>query len=187
MRRRQHPRSATAAARVDAQAFGRMAIHMLLLLAVACALGCSGSGSGSDSPTSPQILDAASVESQSFQLINQARSDEGVSSLVFDNELSRIAREHSEAMRDQGFFSHRDPNGNGLRSRLRAGGVSFSAAGENLAVVSDTGNPAGVAHQQLLTSPEHRDVMLTKKFDQAGVGVARSGGRYWITQVYLKR
>lgn len=185
MRPRQHPPSAAAAAKVDAQALGRLGMQMLLLLAVALAIGCSGSGS--DSPTSPQILDAAAVASQSFQLVNRARADEGVGVLAFDDELSRIAREHSEAMRDQGFFSHRDPNGNGLRGRLAAGGVSFSSAGENLAVVSDTANPAGVAHQQLLASPEHRDVMLAKKFDRAGVGVARSGGRYWITQVYLKR
>lgn len=181
---RRSDRQAVAALGMNSSLPWRLAMQFLLLLAVAAVVACSGGGS--DSPTSPQILDATSVASQSFELINQARSSEGVGLVAFDSELSRIAREHSEKMRDRGFFSHQDPEGNGLRSRLKAHGVSFSAAGENLALVSDTGNPAGLAHQQLLASSEHRDVMLAKRFARAGVGVARSGGSYWITQVYLK-
>lgn len=144
-----------------------------------------GSGGG-DSPTEPRILDVASVENQSFQLINGARSEEGVAQLAFDVELGRIAREHSEDMRDRGFFGHKDPDGNGLRKRLKAHGLAFSAAGENLALVSDSSNPAGLAHQQLMASPEHRDVMLAGRFVRAGVGVARAGDNFWITQIYLK-
>lgn len=159
-------------------------LSFLLLLAATVALGCSGGGG--DSPTAPRVVTAAAVESQSFQLINEARGAEGTEPVVLDAELARIARQHSEQMRDRGFFSHQDPSGNGLRSRLKAGGVTFSAAGENLALVHDTSNPAGLAHQQLLSSPEHRDVMLAKRFVRAGVGVARSGTSYWITQVYLK-
>lgn len=165
------------------RAFLRLALHLLLLLAIASLVACGGS---SGSPTDPIVMDTASVASQSFELINSARADHGVGSLTFDPELSRIARKHSEAMRDRGFFAHRDPEGNGLRSRLRANGVTFSAAGENLALVSDTGNPAGVAHQQLLASTEHRDVMLAGRFARAGVGVAQAGDSFWITQIFLK-
>lgn len=159
-------------------------MRSLLLLAVAGAIACSGNGG--DSPTSPQIVTPAAVASQSFELINQARAGHGVSAVVLDGELSEIARKYSEQMRDRGFFSHQDPSGNGLRARLNAAGVPFSAAGENLALVADTANPAGLAHQQLLASPEHRDVMLAKRFELAGVGVAQSGSSYWITQIYLK-
>ena len=160
----------------------RLALRFVLLLAAVSVLACSGSGS----PTDPIAVGAASVESQSFQLMNSARAQKGVGQLAFDNELSRIARTHSEEMRDRGFFSHKNPDGKGLRNRLKANGVSFSSAGENLALVSDTGDPAGLAHQQLLSSPEHRDVMLAERFVRAGVGVARSGSTFWITQIYLK-
>lgn len=132
------------------------------------------------------VVDVASVASQSYELINSARAQQGVGQLTFDNDLSRIARAHSEAMRDRGFFAHQDPDGNGLRSRLRANGVAFSAAGENLALVNDSTNPAAIAHQQLLASNEHRDVMLAGRFAQVGVGVAQSGSSFWITQVYVK-
>ena len=174
-----------AAPRLDPNALRRVTLRFFVLLAALAAIGCSGSGSGSG-PTSPQLLDVATVESQSFELVNRARDDAGVGPLAFDAELSRIAREHSEQMRDRGFFSHKDPNGDGLRSRLKAHGVTFSAAGENLALVNDTGNPAGLAHRQLLDSPEHRDVMLAGRFVLGGVGVAQSGSSYWITQIFLK-
>lgn len=156
---------------------------LILLLAVAFLVACGGGG---NSPTEPQVLSVAVVEDQSFQLINSARGEEGVPQVTFDDQLSRIAREHSEAMRDRGFFSHTDPDGNGLRKRLKAHGVSFSAAGENLALVTDSSNPAGRAHQQLMASPEHRGVMLAERFRRAGVGVAQTGSNFWITHIYLK-
>lgn len=167
----------------DHSAPWRLTIQFLLLLAAVSLVACGGKSS---SPTDPAILSTAAVESQSFELINSSRAQQGVGQLVFDGELSRIARRHSEAMRDRGFFSHLNPDGQGLRARLRANGVSFSAAGENLALVDNTGNPAGLAHQQLLSSPEHRDVMLAGRFVRGGVGVAQSGSTFWITQIYLK-
>ncbi|MCH7667347.1 MAG: CAP domain-containing protein [Acidobacteria bacterium] len=160
-----------------------LTLRFLLLLAAASVAACGG---GSGSPTDPIVGNAAAVESQSFQLINSARGQEGVGLLALDNELSRIARAHSEEMRDRGFFGHRNPEGNGLRSRLKANGVSFSSAGENLALVNDSSNPAGLAHQQLMASPEHRDVMLAGRFVRGGVGVAQSGSNFWITQIYVK-
>ncbi|MFQ5528557.1 MAG: CAP domain-containing protein [Thermoanaerobaculia bacterium] len=156
----------------------------LLLIATAALTAC-GSG-GNDSPTAPAAFNQAAVEDQSFQLVNQARLEEGLGTLSFDDELSRIAREHSNAMRDQRFFGHTDPEGNGLRSRLEAAGIAFSAAGENLAQVNHRSDPAGVAHQQLLASPEHRSVMLDGRFVRAGVGVASAGETVWITQVFLR-
>lgn len=167
-------------------AFGDWMMPLLLALCALSVVACSGGGGDSSSPTSLQSLTAASVEDQSFQLANQARQEAGVGQLTFDDKLSKIARKHSKAMRDRGFFAHVDPDGNGLRKRLKANGVEFSAAGENLALVNDSANPAGLAHQQLLTSPEHRDVMLAGRFVRAGVGVARSGDSFWITQIYLK-
>ena len=160
----------------------RSALGFVLLLAAVSVVACSGSGS----PTDPIVVSPTSVASQSFQLINGARAQEGVGQLAFDSDLSRIARTHSEEMRDRSFFSHKNPDGKGLRNRLKANGVSFSSAGENLALVSDTGDPAGLAHRQLLSSPEHRDVMLATRFVRAGVGVAQSGSTFWITQIYLK-
>jgi uncharacterized protein YkwD len=159
----------------------------LFLLAAIAGLGIAcGGGGGSDSPTTPLGTTVAEVEFESFQLANSARRDSNIRpALDLDERVTRLAREHSEAMRDGGFFGHRGPNG-GIASRLRAAGVSFSGAGENLAKLSSVPNPAGQAHQRFMGSAEHRAVMLDAGFRLAGVGVARSGDTYWLTQVYIR-
>lgn len=156
----------------------------LTLLALAALF--SACGGSADGPTAPKALSDAAIADQSLQLVNRARGDEGLSALGADDGLSRIAREHSRAMRDHGFFGHTDPDGTGLRGRLARQGVVFSAAGENLAQVGGTSDPAGAAHEQLLESSEHRRILLDPRFVSAGVGVARDGETVWITQVYLR-
>ena len=144
---------------------------------------CSAAGSG---PTAPGAPSAAQVEAASFQLLNQARQTAGVRLLALDPALSAIARAHSEAMRDRVFFDHRDPaTGKTFTDRLRDGGQTFRTAGENLAMVANAGDPAGFAHDELFASPEHRADMLNPSFGRVGVGVARSGNSYWITQLFV--
>lgn len=162
----------------------KVALHLavLLLLAAALLVSCGSGGS----PTEPRTLRVSDVEGLSFDLVNAARAESGQNELAFDDELAKVARTHSRAMRDEGFFGHKDPSGNGLRKRLNENGVAFSSAGENLAQVNHGSNPAAVAHQQLMSSPEHRDIILTGKFTKVGVGVARSGDTFWFTQVFVK-
>jgi uncharacterized protein YkwD len=157
---------------------GLSVLAVVALLGVAC-------GGGSDSPTTPLGTTVSEVEIESFQLVNSARRDSNVQPLLSRGEtLSRIAREHSAAMRDEGFFGHNGPSG-GLGARLRAAGIPFSIAGENLAKLSSVPNPAGEAHARFMASPEHREVILDPRFRLAGVGVARSGSTYWLTQIYV--
>jgi uncharacterized protein YkwD len=157
-----------------------------LLLAAVALLGIACGGGGADSPSAPLGTKVSEVEYESFQLANAARRDSDVRpQLDLDDRVQRAARAHSEAMRDKGFFDHRGPDG-GIEARLRAAGVPFSAAGENLAKLTSVPNPAGQAHKQFMNSGPHREVMLDSRFRLAGVGVARSGDTYWITQTYIK-
>ena len=161
-------------------AFAVLALTSLLVTLPAC------SGDGSD-PTSPASFPGvASVEGASYALINRARNDEGRNPVMLDPALSAIARHHSEAMRDQGFFSHTDPSGVGPGARVQAAGISYTVLAENLAVVEGSSSPADRAHSALLSNPRHRHNMLDARFDLVGVGVARSGGQYWITHIYLR-
>lgn len=151
-------------------------------------LGTAACGSGGGSgPTAPDGVDGVEVEQRSFQLLNDARANAGVTpAFMLDPALTRVARDHSESMRDHGYFGHRDPQGRNLVQRLADAGVSFSAAAENLARVTGSPDPAGFAHGQLLQSQEHRDNILSRDFLLVGVGVARAGDTFWITQVFLK-
>ncbi len=161
--------------------------RITLLPAVLLSLAIGACGSGSGSPTEPADASPFQVEAQSADLVNRARNAETVSpQLATDQLLAEIARAHSEAMRDRGFFSHVDPDGKRLRDRLRAAGVPFRSAGENLAQVQGSADPAGQAHQMLMGSPSHRGNILSKKYRTIGVGVAKAGGTYWITQVFVQ-
>ena len=161
-------------------------IARCMLVAVVLLAGACGGSGGPDSPTTPVGTTVAEVEFESFQLANSARRDSNVQPpLDRDDRVTRVARAHSEAMRDGGFFGHNGPNG-GIGARLRAAGIPFTSAGENLAKLTSVPNPAGQAHAQFMNSPEHRGVILDPRFRLAGVGVARSGNTYWLTQIYIR-
>ena len=158
----------------------------LFVLAAIALLGVACGGGGSDGPTAPLGTTVAEVEYTSFQLANAARRDSNVEPMLdLDERVIRIARAHSEAMRDQGFFGHQGPDG-GIAARLRAAGVQFTGAGENLAKIVSVPDPAAYAHARFMDSAEHRKVILDPSFRLAGVGVARSGSQYWLTQIYIR-
>jgi uncharacterized protein YkwD len=156
---------------------------LFALLLVAPGLACSGS-----SPTAPGSggPSALSVEASALARINQSRRDDGQDALLLDPVLTEIARAHSRRMRDEGFFGHEDPSGGGLVDRLRTAGVTFSLAGENLATVDGAADPAAVAHQGLMSNATHRGNILDPRFTEIGIGVAQSGGSYWMTQIFLR-
>lgn len=147
---------------------------------------CGGSASSPTDPGTPRV-DEAEVEYLSFQLVNQARGEEGAGELSYDETLADVAREYSRRMRDEGFFAHVDPAGSGFTDRLHAAGVHVMVAGENLAVVEGSGSPASSAHRGFLNNPAHRDNLLDGRFTHAGVGAARRGDTYWITQLFVRR
>lgn len=157
---------------------------LLPLLLLPTSAACSGSGPTSPGASAPS---ATSVEGSSYTRINQSRRDDGKGELVLDPVLSEIARAHSRRMRDEGFFGHDDPSGAGLVDRLRAAGVSFSLAGENLALVDGVSDPARSAHEMLMSNPAHRGNILDGRYTEVGIGVAQRGDGYWITQVFLRR
>ncbi len=156
------------------------------LLAIGVLASCS-TGGDRGTPTSPgNTPTVAQVEFDSFALVNVARSDNGVQpQLVYDEALAAVARSHSEQMRDLDFFGHSDDQGRTVGGRLTDAGIGFSSAGENLARTTNIANPAVWAHDQLMASDEHRPNILNEDYLRIGVGVARAGTTYWITQVFV--
>ena len=134
-------------------------------------------------------VSATSDERRAFDLINAKRRERGESSLVWDAELTRMARLHSESMARQNFFDHTNPQGENMTMRARACGVcGWSAIAENLAYNSGYDDPAAFAVQRWMTSPKHRANMLREGFTHSGVGVARAAdGRVFFTQVFVTR
>jgi uncharacterized protein YkwD len=154
-------------------------LTLFLLLLFAC-------GRGGEGPTAPAAVAPAVVEAESGSLLNETRISSEIDLLSFDPVLAQVARAHSEAMRDGGSLDHSGPGGGTLRDRLRAAGISFRSAGENLAQVQSAADPAGGAHSQLMQSVGHRANIVDPRFRLFGVGVAEDGGTYWITQIFIE-
>jgi uncharacterized protein YkwD len=106
--------------------------------------------------------------------------------LIVDAALGDIARTHSIAMRDLGFFGHQGPDGRSLRRRLEEAGIDFSRAAENLAQVTNSADPATFAHELLMDSERHRANILDPRFRYVRVGVARSQDTFWITEIFIQ-
>ena len=74
-----------------------------------------------------------SSEEKMLLLVNQERSNAGLSSLLLAPKLREVARAHSRDMLTQGYFSHVNPSGQDPFDRINLAGISFESAGENLA------------------------------------------------------
>ena len=122
------------------------------------------------------------AERQLFDLVNEERTQRGFDALVWDTRLVPVARSHSEEMFTLKYFSHESPVSGSPFDRLKAAGVMYSRAGENLAYAQSV----AVTHQALMVSPGHRENILRPEFTRIGIGVI-SGSAYgrMVTQLFL--
>ena len=152
-------------------------------------LEASSVASKSVTSSSPALEDANAVERRAFEQTNVARVKNGLPTLVWDPELCRMARRHSEQMATLGYFSHEDPDGLQLKERARASGIlHFRVIGENIAYNKGYDDPGGFAVERWLTSSGHRANMLYRGFQASAIGsyVAADGSTY-LTQVFIAR
>lgn len=120
--------------------------------------------------TSELAVDAASEQTM-LRLVNQARFGHGLGPLTMDVKLQQVARAHSRDMFVRGYFSHVDPDGHDPFDRMRAAGIQFETAGENLAYAPSV----EIAHEGLMNSPGHRANILNPDFGKVGLGVIDGG------------
>lgn len=130
--------------------------------------------------TAMQKLIDESNERQIFELTNVYRSRHSIPTLEEDEALSLVAREHSEDMAMQNYFSNQSSASGNLENRLEDAQISYDSAAENIA--SNYYDSAEVVHS-LFNSIEHRKVLLKEDFTHLGVGTF---GKYY-TQNFLKR
>ena len=99
-------------------------------------------------------------------------------------ELTRLARLKSQDMINLNYFAHQSPTYGSPFDMMKAAGVTYRYAGENLA-----GAPTvEQAHTGLMNSPGHRANILNPNFTHIGIG-AITGGRYGMmfTQMFVGR
>jgi uncharacterized protein YkwD len=142
-----------------------------------CSTELSNSGSDIVPPIEPTL------EQELLALTNQHRIRKGLQALTIDEALTRMARQHSQGMADQGFISHTLPSGN-LRSRMVRAGYLYEVARENVASA-----PGIIQAQNALTeSPGHESNILAGDVSKVGIGIARCPSplshQLFITEIF---
>lgn len=129
----------------------------------------------------PQISQSVlSYESEVIHLVNEVRRENGLKALTANWELSRVARYKSQDMLNKGYFSHTSPTYGTPFQMIKAFGLSFRTAGENIARGYPT--PQAVVNGWM-NSSGHRANILNASYTQIGVGYVAQGN-YW-TQMFI--
>jgi uncharacterized protein YkwD len=115
------------------------------------------------------------LEAKMLELVNKEREKAGLKPLKADPGLTPVARAHSQDMFVRGYFAHVNPDGQDPFDRMKQAGVTFRAAGENLALAQTL----EIAHNNLMNSPGHRANILNPAFGRLGIGIM-DGGYYGL-------
>ena len=119
-------------------------------------------------------------KSEVIRLVNEIRQQYGLKTLTENWELSRVARYKSQDMRDMRYFAHNSPTYGTPFEMMRAFGLSYRSAGENIAYGYRT--PQAVVNGWM-NSSGHRANILNASYTQIGVGYV-ADGNYW-TQMFI--
>jgi uncharacterized protein YkwD len=140
-------------------------------------------------PINPTPVEPNDIEKRAFEQTNIARVKNGLAPLVWDADVCRMARMHSESMSRQGYFSHVTPEGLRLRDRAREAGIlRYTVLGENIALNQGFADPGALAVERWMQSEKHRANILSPEFRAMAIGsfVAADGSVY-LTQTFITR
>jgi uncharacterized protein YkwD len=140
--------------------------------------------------TMEEIAGVSSEEQRILDLVNQERYKAGVAALRLSGRLAVAARGHSYDMAMRHYFSHQSADGVGVEQRIRGSDIAYTEAGENI-YMDDLPDRARIAERAVrgwLASPGHRKNMLSARFTETGVGVARAAdGSTYVTQDFIRK
>jgi uncharacterized protein YkwD len=119
------------------------------------------------------------AEHQLLDMANADRARAGLPPLKLDQGLTRAARAHAAEMASQKQLSHQFGGEPPLTQRISANSnLHLNREGENVAMAETPDQ----AHKALMSSPPHRDNLLSPNFNVAGFGVFRGGNRLYVAQ-----
>jgi uncharacterized protein YkwD len=150
---------------------------------------------GANCAANPQCPEVPLLARQMLALINHDRlapayltETKGLAQpLRWDPRLAEIARAHSEAMIQQHYFGHVDPNGDSPVERLYKAGIRWHSMGENIAINSTVPLAETAFMNEPASQPNHRGNILNPAFNSVGVGAIRApDARIYITQDFAE-
>ncbi len=130
------------------------------------------------------------LERQAFDMLNLKRVENGLKPVVWNDEVARVARSHSQNMANNNFFSHQGLDGRTVDDRADSFGIrNWRRIGENIAYNRGYENPVEYAVLRWMQSQGHRENLLSDKWKESGIGIAIApdGKTYYFTQVFVLR
>lgn len=132
----------------------------------------------------PSAPAASNWRREIMRYVNEYRNRNNLNSLKLHPNLNRMAQAHSDDMATRDFFGHVTPNGTTAGKRAKRAGYRYSWILENLAAGHEKPREVVVGW---INSPPHREVLLHRDIEDAGVGYtffAQDGGivrkyHYW--------
>lgn len=144
-----------------------------------------GGGTNTPDTETPELPEqdlsgaVTALEREAMELVNEKRSVYGLDALTLSSELSVKARIKSQEMKDLGYFSHTSPTYGSPFDMMKALGIRYYSAGENIAMGYRT---AEAVVNAWMNSTSHRENILSERYTTMGIGYADG---YW-TQWFIR-
>lgn len=131
---------------------------------------------GENKPTKPEENNNANSDfaSQVIDLVNKERAKAGLQPLKSDAALNKVAMIKAKDMYDNNYFSHQSPTLGSPFDLMRAQGINYNTAGENIA--KGQRSPQEVMNAWM-NSDGHRKNIMSSSF--TSIGVAYHNG-VWV-------
>jgi len=119
--------------------------------------------------------------------VNAQRQAAGLAPLQLDGRLVGVARERSNDMAVNNYFSHTSPTGDTAFTIMDRYGIPYGWAGENLARNNyPDSETVAVALQDWMASQGHRENILSPHYSLIGVGAAvDAAGMKYFTLIFV--
>ncbi|WP_019424626.1 CAP domain-containing protein [Paenibacillus sp. OSY-SE] len=128
--------------------------------------------SSADQTVNPQqSANPSQSVQQVLDLVNQERTNAGLKPLSLNSSLSKMAMAKAQDMYNNNYFDHQSPTYGSPFDMMKAFGITYSSAGENIA--KGQTSPAEVMNQWM-NSPGHRANILNSSFTQIGIAYYNS-------------
>ncbi len=151
----------------------KYAAFVLGLLSLKVTLIVSGLPASSFFASTFQLSDvftSVMTDEKIVELTNQARKSDKVPPLKTSAKLANAAQEKADDIIRRQYFSHTTPDGKTPWNFMNKQKYYFLYAGENLAMKYDS---AERVVESWMQSTAHRDNLLSKRYTEIGVGMAR--------------
>jgi len=147
----------------------------------------------SPQPATTTAVSLGAKEQQMLDLVNQARQQDGLVPLVWDEQLASFGNDYARQMGENDFFNHTSPLSGTFQQRAQAlFAEGYTLVGENLGKAQNTNLAFGEAQltssiqDGFLQSPTHKANILGD-WNRVGLGFFAVGETFLLVQVFGTR